>query len=343
MKSEPVSPSTGVGVLHLFCKPTPMFEAEAAVAAVKEAESAGCQVVTISMLGHKCDVAVMAIHENLRELRALQTAVQHAGLDIVEGNETALDDKTACFVVQNPDFTGAIRDITPLSDAAHAKGALVVWDLSHSAGNMSVELNACDADFAVGCGYKYLNGGPGAPAYVFVAKHHQHEFDHPLTGWLGHADPFAFAPEYVPARGMNKLLTGTPPILSLLALDAALDVFDGVDMRQVRAKTESLTQLFVDLAGERLLRHGFTLASPREAKHRGGQVSLSHREGYAIMQALIARGVIGDYRAPDTVRFGFAPLYTRHIDVYDAVAVIDDVMTNRAWDTPAFKARKAVT
>ncbi|MEQ1865553.1 MAG: kynureninase [Micropepsaceae bacterium] len=256
----------------------------------------------------------------------------------------AIDDDVAIVSLTHVNYkSGVIHDMRAITEAAHAKGALVVWDLSHSAGNMSVELNACDADFAVGCGYKYLNGGPGAPAYVFVAKHHQHEFDHPLTGWLGHADPFAFAPEYVPARGTNKLLTGTPPILSLLALDAALDVFDGVDMRQVRAKTESLTQLFVDLAGERLLRHGFTLASPREAKHRGGQVSLTHREGYAIMQALIARGVIGDYRAPDTVRFGFAPLYTRHIDVYDAVAVIDDVMTNRAWDTPAFKARKAVT
>jgi kynureninase len=142
---------------------------------------------------------------------------------------------------------------------------------------------------------------------------------------------------------MDKLLTGTPPILSLLALDAALDAFDGVDMRQVRAKTESLTQLFVDLAVERLMRHGFALASPREAKARGAQVALTHREGYAVMQALIARGVIGDYRAPDIVRFGFAPLYTRHADVYDAVAAIDDVMTNRSWDTPAFKARKAVT
>lgn len=264
-----------------------------------------------------------------------------AGVDALSA---AIDADVAIVSLTHVNYkSGFVHDMRAITDAAHAKGALIVWDLSHSAGVMPLELDALEADFAVGCGYKYLNGGPGAPAFVFVAKRNQHEFEHPLTGWLGHANPFAFAPEFVPARGMDKLLTGTPPILSLLALDAALDAFDDVDMGHVRAKTESLTQLFVALADERLMRHGFTLASPREAKQRGAQVSLAHPQGYAIMQALIARRLIGDYREPDIVRFGLAPLYTRHVDVYDAIAVIDGVMVSRAWDTPEFKARKAVT
>ncbi|MCE9520984.1 MAG: kynureninase [Alphaproteobacteria bacterium] len=264
----------------------------------------------------------------------------------VDANDliAAIDDDVAIVSLTHVNYkSGLVHDLRALTQAAQAKGALIVWDLSHSTGIMPLSLEADGADFAVGCGYKYLNGGPGAPAYVFVAERHQEKFDHPLNGWLGHADPFAFAGDFAPAQGMDKLLTGTPPILSLLALDAALDAFDGVDMHTVRAKVESLTQTFVELAEERLLRHGFDLISPRAAKMRGGQVSLAHPEGYAIMQALIARGLIGDYRAPDIVRFGFAPLYTRHIDVFDAVAVIDDVMTARAWDTPQFKARKAVT
>lgn len=257
---------------------------------------------------------------------------------------SAIDHDVAIVSLTHTNYkSGFIHDMQAITAAAHAKGALIVWDLSHSAGIMPLALNEAEADFAVGCGYKYLNGGPGAPAYVFVAKRNQHEFDHPLTGWLGHKDPFAFAPEYIPAKGMDKLLTGTPPILSLLALDAALDAFDGVDMSAVRAKTQSLSQLFVGLAEARLVRHGFKLASPRQANERGGQVSLTHRDGYAIMQALIARGVIGDYRAPDTVRFGFAPLYTRHVDVFDAAAVIDEVMATRAWDRPELMARKPVT
>jgi kynureninase len=239
--------------------------------------------------------------------------------------------------------TAVIHDMRAITNAAHAKGALVVWDLSHSAGVMPLELAKLDADFAVGCGYKHLNGGPGAPAYIYAAKRHHEAIDHPLTGWLGHADPFAFATDYAPAKGMDKLLTGTPPILSLLALDAALDAFEGLDLRDIRAKVESLTTLFVALADERLMRHGFTLGSPRDAKQRGAHIALSHPEGYAIMQAIIARGLIGDFRAPDVVRFGFAPLYTRHTDVFDAVALIDDVMSTKAWDTPEFKARKSVT
>ncbi len=254
-----------------------------------------------------------------------------------------IDDDVAIVVLTHVNYrSGFVHDMRALNAAAHAKGALIAWDLSHSAGVMPVGI-AAGADFAVGCGYKYLNGGPGAPAYSFAAKQHQAAIEHPLTGWLGHADPFAFAPNYEPAQGMDKLLTGTPPILSLLALDAALDAFDGVDMAQAYAKVQSLTYLFIALADERLMRHGFTLASPRDKTRRGAQVSLAHEEGYAIMQTLIARGLIGDFRAPNIVRFGFAPLYTRHVEVYEAAALIDGVMATRAWDTDDFKARKAGT
>jgi kynureninase len=256
----------------------------------------------------------------------------------------AIDSDTAVVLLTHTNYkTGLIYDMKAITEAAHAKGALVPWDLSHSAGVMPVELNRLNADFAVGCGYKYLNGGPGAPAYIFAAKRHHDALDHPLTGWLGHVDPFAFADDYVHAPGMNKLLTGTPPILSLTALDAALDAFDGIDLHVLRAKVAELTGLFIALADERLLRHGFALASPRDAARRGGVVSLTHPEGYAIMQAVIARNVIGDFRAPDVARFGFSPLTTRFVDVFDAAAIIDEVMTTRAWDTPAFKSRKAVT
>ncbi|NOT42326.1 MAG: kynureninase [Alphaproteobacteria bacterium] len=256
----------------------------------------------------------------------------------------AIDATTAVVSLTHVNYkTGFIHDMRAITEAAHAAGALIVWDLSHSAGVLPLELAKLNADFAVGCGYKYLNGGPGAPAYVFVAKRHHDTFDHPLTGWLGHIDPFAFADDYKHAKGMDKLLTGTPPILSLTALDAALDAFDGIDLHQLRTKVEGLTSLFVALADERLMRHGFTLASPRDAHQRGAVVSLAHAEGYAIMQALIAHGLIGDFRAPDIVRFGFSPLTTRFADVFDAACIIDELMTGRAWDTPEFKSRKAVT
>jgi kynureninase len=256
----------------------------------------------------------------------------------------AIDEDTAVVLLTHTNYkTGVIYDMAAITAAAHANGALAVWDLSHSAGVMPLELGKLNADFAVGCGYKYLNGGPGAPAYIYAAKRHHDALDHPLTGWLGHADPFAFADDYVHAKGMAKLLTGTPPILSLTAFDAALDAFDGINLSTLRTKVADLTSLFVALADERLMRHGFGLASPRDAQRRGGIVSLTHPQGYAIMQAVIARNVIGDFRAPDVARFGFSPLTTRFVDVFDAAAIIDDVMTMRAWDTPEFKSRKAVT
>jgi kynureninase len=273
-------------------------------------------------------------------------AFMGAQLERVSGEAllAAIDERVAVVLLTHVNYkTGFIHDMARITAAAQAKGALALWDLSHSAGAMALGLNAANADLAVGCGYKYLNGGPGAPAYAFVAERHQAAFRHPLTGWFGHAAPFAFAPDFVPADGIARLLTGTPPMLSLASLEAALDVFADLDMGAVRAKAVSLTELFIALAEARLMRHGFVLASPRVAGERGAQVSLRHPESYAVMQALIARGVIGDFRAPDVARFGLAPLYVRHIDVFDAVAAIDEVMESGAWNTAEFRTRKPVT
>jgi kynureninase len=239
--------------------------------------------------------------------------------------------------------SGRIYDMAQITAAAHAQGALAIFDLSHSAGVMDVALDAAQADFAVGCTYKYLNGGPGAPAYIFAASHHHAAMENPITGWFGHADPFQFAGDFAPASGMARMLSGTPPTLSLLALEEALKVFEDVDLAAVRAKSIGLTGLFIRLSEDVLTPLGFTLASPRDAAVRGSQVSLTHEHGYAIMQALIARGITGDFRAPDIVRFGFVPLYVRYVDVFDTVDAIRDIMQTRAWDTDAFRTRKAVT
>ena len=254
----------------------------------------------------------------------------------------ALDDTVAVLSLTHVNYrSGAIYDMAALTRRAHAVGALVIWDLAHTAGAMPCDLTACDADFAVGCGYKYLNGGPGAPSFAYVARRHQAGLDQPLTGWHGHARPFDFEPDYRPAPGMDRLLVGTAPQLGLIALEAALSAFDGVDMAALRAKSLALTQLFIDLVDAHL--PGFGLITPRDGALRGSQVSLTHPEAYAIVQALIGRGVIGDFRAPDILRFGFAPLYVGHADVWQAVATLRDIMASQAWMQPEFAQRKAVT
>jgi kynureninase len=225
--------------------------------------------------------------------------------------------------------------------AAHDAGALVLWDLAHSAGAFPVDLAGTDADFAVGCGYKYLNGGPGAPAFLYVAPRLQEAVVPPLVGWMGHAAPFAFDLGYAPAEGIDRMRVGTPPVLSLAALDAALDAFDGVDMAVVREKSLALSDLFIAEVEARC--PDLALASPREGARRGSQVSFRHPEGYAVMQALIDRGVIGDFRAPDIVRFGFTPLYVRFADVVRAAEVLETVMAGRLWDRPDYRARAKVT
>jgi kynureninase len=253
-----------------------------------------------------------------------------------------IDDSVAVVSLTHVNYkTGRVYDMAGITRRAHEAGALVVWDLCHTAGAMPCELNACNADFAVGCSYKYLNGGPGAPAFVYVAQRHHAALRQPIAGWHGHARPFAFVDGYEPARGVDQMLVGTASQLGLIALEAALEAFDGVDLALLRTKSVGLTDLFIRLTDQEL--GGFGLAAPRDAAQRGSQVSLTHDEGYAIVQALIARGVIGDFRAPDILRFGFAPLYVGFVDVWDAVAALKDIMATRAWAAPEFRQRKAVT
>ena len=270
-----------------------------------------------------------------------------------------LDDRLAVLMLTHVDYrSGRIHPMAATTRAAHDAGALMVWDLAHSAGALPVDLmgdgdSPSAADFAVGCGYKYLNGGPGAPAFVWAHPRHTARMDRdgwrqPLSGWLGHAAPFEFSPAYRPAAGIARFGCGTPPILSLTALECGLDVFDaaqqhgGIDA--LRRKSIALTDLFIELVEARCDRHGLQLVSPRDPAQRGSQVSWAHPSGgYAIVQSLIARGVIGDFRAPDILRFGFTPLYTRHVDVHDAVEALHDVLESGEWRDPRFGQRAAVT
>jgi kynureninase len=265
----------------------------------------------------------------------------------------------AVLMLTHVDYrTGRVHPMAATTRAAHAAGALMLWDLAHSAGALPVALtgdgsDAEAADFAVGCGYKYLNGGPGAPAFVWVHPRHTARMDdegwrQPLSGWLGHAAPFEFSPHYRPARGIQRFVCGTPPILAMAALECGVDVFAEAEplggMAALRAKSIALGDLFIALVQRRCAAHGLTLASPADGRERGSQVSFAHAEGgYAIVQALIARRVIGDFRAPDILRFGFTPLYTRYLDVWDAVEHLVQVMERGEWREPRFHARQAVT
>ncbi len=237
--------------------------------------------------------------------------------------------------------TGELWDLAALTEAAHAVGALACWDLCHSAGVTPVGLTTGGADLSVGCGYKYLSGGPGAPAFIHVASRHQAAFDTPLPGWQGHAHPFAMAPEYEPAGGITRARAGTPPLLSLLALEGALAAFDGLTVEQVRERSLSLTAFFLECVDALGLDVG--VLTPREDARRGSQVSLRHPEAYAVVQALIARGVIGDFREPDIVRLGFAPLYLSHEDVLDAARNLEAVLETGEFRRPEFATRLAVT
>ena len=253
-----------------------------------------------------------------------------------------LTDDIAVLMLTEVDYrTGRKHDMNALTQQAHAKGIITIWDLAHSAGALPVDLTGCNADFAVGCTYKYLNGGPGAPAFIYVSPRHSYTVRPALSGWLGHEAPFAFDLDYRPAPGVERMRVGTPPVLQLTALETAMDIWDMADMADVRAKSIELCDLFI--AGVEAKCPELTLASPRDGQQRGSQVSFKFHEGYAAMQAVIARGVIGDFRAPDIMRFGFTPLYIDDGDVSAAVDIIADVMTNKLWDRPEYKIRSAVT
>jgi kynureninase len=267
-------------------------------------------------------------------------------IKLVDASEIrdAVDEQVAVVMLTHVNFrTGARHDMRAITAAAHAKGALVLWDLSHSAGAMPLALGAARADLAIGCGYKYLNGGPGAPAFLYVRRDLQDRIRPPLAGWMGHREPFAFVPDYAPAEGILRNLCGTPPVLAMAALDAALDLWAEVDLAVLRAKSVALADLMIELVDQQGSELGLRLATSREAEQRGSQVSFAHPEGYAVMQALIARGVIGDYRAPDLIRFGLTPLYLRYVDVFDAVTILTEILRHRQWDRVDFKRRAKVT
>ncbi|MFC4036203.1 kynureninase [Streptomyces polygonati] len=238
--------------------------------------------------------------------------------------------------------TGELHHMAAPTRAAHEAGALVLWDLCHAAGAMPIQLDALEADFAVGCGYKFLSGGPGAPAFLYAARRHHADWRPPVTGWNGHADPFGLHDTYEPAPGIGKARIGTPPILSLLALEAALTVFDDVDMAQVRAKSLSLTGFFLDCAAQLLDGLGFEPVTPAVPERRGSQVSLRHAHAYGLARALESRGVIGDMRAPDLLRFGVNALYTSHAEILSAVTCLREISTTGAYD-PTAVAAGAVT
>lgn len=255
-----------------------------------------------------------------------------------------LDDEVAVLLLTQVHYkSGRVRDMAEVTRRTHAAGALVVWDLSHSAGAIEVDLNAANADFAIGCGYKFLNGGPGAPAFIFVAQRHQQAATPVLSGWFGHASPFLFEEDYRPAAGIERFLCGTPSVLGLTALECGIDILNRADMRDVRAKSIRLSQLFIERMEQRCAEFGFGLLSPVDPAIRGSQVAYTHPNAYEVIQALKARDVVGDFRAPDVLRFGLTPLYLRYADIVDAVERLRDICLTRAWDRPEYRERAAVT
>jgi len=257
---------------------------------------------------------------------------------------SAIDNDTAVVELSHVSYRSAeIQDMAAITKAAHDKGALIVWDLAHSSGAVELKLDECRADFAVGCGYKFLNGGPGAPSHLYVAERHLGVIDQPLIGWFAHAAPFEFGDDFRRADGIRAMLCSTPQMLSMTALESALDAFDGIAMHDLQAKGRALGELMMKLADEKLVPLGAGIASLRDGARRGNHVSLTHAEGYRIMQALIARGIIGDFRAPDIMRFGFGPLYVRYVDVFDAVAALEDILKSGAWRDVAVPQPGAVT
>lgn len=255
-----------------------------------------------------------------------------------------LDEDVAVLMLTHVNYRNGYRhDMAALTKAAHDKGIVVIWDLAHTAGAMPVDLTGAQADFAIGCGYKYLNGGPGAPAFLYVNPSHQGGFRQPLSGWFGHRAPFDFDSAYSPSSSIEQYLCGTPPVLAMVAMDEAMSLWDDVDIEAVRAKSIGLCDFFIQEVGEFAEEFGLTLVTPRDSDLRGSQVSYSCDNGYAIMQALIARGVIGDFRAPDIIRFGMTPLYLSFAEVAQAAAILKEILATRAWDQPEYQVRGAVT
>lgn len=245
----------------------------------------------------------------------------------------SLDESVAALLLTEVNYkTGEISDMREITRQAHQRGILVIWDLSHSVGSIPVDLNGCNVDFAVGCGYKFLNGGPGAPAFIYTAKRHQSLIDPILSGWFGHANPFAFNLQYEPAKNINRFMCGTPPLLGLIALECGVDISLKADIKLLRKKAKKLGAIFIELMRDKFKSKEFELASPLNDEKRGGHVSFRHLHGFALSRALVENGLVCDFRSPDIVRFGITPLYMRYQDLYDAVELIADVTESTNWE-----------
>lgn len=343
-----------------FALPTTVGERIAPLVGAGAGQVVACDTVTLNLY--------KLLHAALGQQKGRTTVVAEAGsfptdLYITEGVlshfpnvslklegrdgpslEALIDDATAVVLINHVDYrTGVLRDMRALTQLAHKAGALVIWDLCHSAGAMPVELDACEVDFAVGCTYKYLNGGPGSPAFAYVAQRHQKQLRQPLSGWWGHARPFDFTTQYEAAPGVQSLLTGTQAILSFRTLAGALDDWADVDLHALRDKSLKLTRYFIDLVNERCNGFGLEVVTPFDDAIRGSQVSLRFEHAFPAVQALIAKGVVGDFRAPDIMRFGFTPLYLRFADVAAAVEHLHSILANKTWQDPRYSVRSAVT
>jgi kynureninase len=284
------------------------------------------------------------------DLYIAEGLVRHLGrghtLRLAEADdiEAAINDDVAVVMLTHVNYrTGRMYDMQRITERVHARGAIMLWDLSHSTGAVPVDVTSANVDFAVGCGYKYLNGGPGAPAFVYIARRHQAHVTPVLSGWLGHASPFAFEPSYRPAEGINRLIVSAAPILSLKALEVGVDLMLEASIDALRAKSVQQTEIFDALVRQEVGDDTFALVSPRAPEMRGSQLCYAHEDGWPIMQALIDRGVIGDFRAPDILRFGFTPLYVGYVEMWDAVEILREIMAERAWDRPKYHAHATVT
>jgi kynureninase len=327
-----------------------LFKALASAIRIQQADAPGRRVIVTERDNFPTDVYIAEGIADFLNSVAQETGTRYEvrliddSLPPADGLAAVLGPDTAVVSLSHVNYrTGAMWDMAATTSAVHGAGALAVWDLAHAAGAVPVDLNGADADFAVGCTYKYLNGGPGSPAFIWVHARHQDRFWQPLSGWWSHAAPFEMADSYRPAGDVSRFLCGTQPVASLAMVENGLDISLDADMDQVRRKSLALGDLFIDLVETRCAEHPLELVTPREHAARGSHVSFRHPEGYAVMSALIARGVIGDYREPHVLRFGLTPLYLGYADVWDAVEVLRDVLDTRAWDAPEFKTRNAVT
>ena len=308
------------------------------VAALNMQKGTGRKVILSEAGNFPTDLYMM---EGLKSMLGDQVELVIVDRDHIE--ESINEDVAVVLLTDVHYKTGHLLNKKSLTERAHKKGALVIWDLCHSAGALPVDLNGISADMAVGCGYKYLNGGPGAPAFLFVAKRHQAKLQQPLSGWWGHARPFAFVDEYEAGPGISSMLCSTQGVLGLSCLEVSIDLFLKADMQAVRNKSVQMCDLFIRLLDEKCSDYNFEVISPLDSTERGSQVSFAHEQGYPIVQAMIEQKVIGDFRAPNVMRFGFTPLYLKYVDVWQAVTVLQEIMQNRSWDQEKFKRVSAVT